>query len=90
MSGAVGYRNQSYLEDVMETARQAFRHLDGGVWDFRDSLGRSDRDLYIQSCLGNLQSAILEIESLIEIIDQPDQLARIDRDILLEHLGRTD
>ena len=87
VSGEVAYRNEQYFEDVLESARQAFTYLDSGVWDFRDSLGKSDRDLYIDNCLGNLESAISEIANLRDIINEPEQLDRIDRDIMLEHLA---
>jgi len=88
VSGEVAHRNERYFEDVLETARQAFTYLDSGVWDFRDSLGKSDRKLYIDNCLGNLESAIGEIEILIDTINQPEQLDRIDRDIMVEHLKK--
>jgi hypothetical protein len=88
VSGDVAFNNQAYFEDVLETARQAFTYLDSGVWDFRDSLGKSDRELYIDSCKGNLESAISEIESLIETIDQPEKLDKIDSEIMLEHLKK--
>ncbi len=80
--------NESYFTEVIENAQQAFTYLDSGVWDFRDSLGKSDRDLFIHSCKGNLESAIMEIQSLIDIIDQPEKLNKIDRDIMLEHLKK--
>ena len=88
VSSDVHMENESYFTEVIESAKQAFTYLDSGVWDFRDSLNKSDREKYITSSRGNLESAVMEIESLIDIIDQPEKLKKIDRDIMLEHLKK--
>ena len=81
--------NEAYFEDVLETAREAFTSLDSGIWDWRDSFKKPNRDRYIESCKSNLESAMSQIQGLIDSIDQPDTLDKIDKEIMVEQLKET-
>ena len=87
--GDVYWNNEAYFEDVFESAREAFQRLDSGVWDWRHSFKKTDRDRYIESCKSNLECAIEEIEGLIDRIDKPDTLDKIDKEIMVEQLKET-
>lgn len=81
------YNDRIEIENVLETARHAFTFLDSGIEDIKYSIGKPNRHAIMANALNNLESAILEIESLRDQCLDEDQWRNLDKKIVWERLA---